>query len=129
MKTLKFCLLLAFLASPIFIFSSFRPKPEPALQTTIHPDATFNRLRLVVNKPQDQSLTLRFLEADGWLLHEQRIPGGASTVEANLNLCALPNGTYRVEVSSPGRVQTHLAQLLASGHPNLKRQINVWPVP
>lgn len=128
MKTLKFCLLLAFLASPIFIFSGFRPQKQPVLHTTVHPDAALDRLRVTVTKPQNEPVTLRVLDTDGWSLHEQRIAAGSATVQAHLNLCALPNGTYQLEVESWDRVQTSLVHLSPSAHLGFKRQINVWPL-
>ena len=129
MKTLKFCLLLAFLTSPIFIFSNFRPKKEQPVQTTVQADAALNRLRVVVNKPETATLMLRVLdENDGWPLHEQLIPAGPSTVQTHLNLRALPDGRYRVEVGDQQRVQTSLFHLTSSAHPTLKRQIDIQPL-
>jgi len=128
MKTIKFCLLLAFLSSPMIIFSHFRPQKGPILQTTVHADTTLNRLRVVVNKPKNEAFTLRVLEANGRPLHEQRIKGGSGTVQANLNLHALPNGSYHVEVSGRSGGQTSLVQLSASKHPAVKRGIDVRAV-
>lgn len=128
MKTVKFCLLLAFLSSPILVFSRFWPEKDPVLQTTVHADAALNRLRVVVSKPKKEALTLRVLKANGRPLHEQHIAGGAGTVQANLNLRALPSGTYRVEVSGQSRTQANLVQLSPSEHPALKRRIDVWAV-
>lgn len=128
MKTLRFGLLLAFLASPIFIFSGFRPERQPALQSAVYADAALNRLRVVITKPQDEPVSLRVLDADGWPLHEEQIAGGSATVNAHLNLCALPNGTYQIEVGAQGRVEASLVYLAPSAHPARKRQITVWPV-
>lgn len=127
MKTLKLSLLLAFLASPIFIFSNFRPKKDQPVQASIQGNAVLNRLRVDLVKPQNTPVTLRVLDPDGWLLHEGPVPASSTSVQANLNLCAIPNGTYRVEVSDPKRVQAHLVHLSPSAHPTLKRQIDIWP--
>ena len=127
MKTLKFCLLLAFLASPIFIFSKFRPQKESPVLTTVQGDAALNQLRVVVTKPMNASVTLRVLDQDGRPLHEKPVSTQSTTVRANLNLRELPNGTYRVEVSDQNRVQAHLVQLSPSTHPTVKRQIDIWP--
>lgn len=128
MKTTKFCLLLAFLASPIFIFSNFRPHKEPPVLTTVRGDAALNRLRVVVTKPLNVPVTLRVLDQDGWPIHEEPVAARSTTVRANLNLCAVPNGTYRIEISDRNRVQAHLIQLSPSTHPAMKRQIDVWTV-
>lgn len=128
MKTIKFILLLAFLASPIFIFSGFRPQRQQPVLTTIQGNAALNRLHVVVTKPLNTSVTLRVLDQDGWPLHEESVATRFTTVRANLNLCALPNGTYLVEVSDQSRVQAHLVQLSPSIHPTMKRQIDIWPI-
>ncbi|MEZ0540730.1 hypothetical protein [Fibrella arboris] len=126
MKTIKFWLLLAFLASPVIIFSSFRPRKEKPVQTSIQGDALQNRLRLDLAKPQHMPVTLRVLDAGGEVLHEQAVPVRATHVQARLNLHAVPNGTYRVEVEGPRWAQAHLVQLSATAHPVLKRRISVW---
>ena len=127
MKTLKFCLLLAFLASPIFIFSKFRPQKELPVLTTVQGDAALNQLRVVVTKPMNAPVTLRVLDQAGRPLHEEPVSTQATSVRANLNLHALPNGTYRVEVSDQNRVQAHFVQLSPSTYPTVKRQIDIWP--
>lgn len=128
MKTIKFCLLLAFLVSPIFIFSKFRPQKEQPVITTVQGDTALNRLRVVVTKPSHVPVSLRVLDLNGWPIHEESVATRSTTFRASLNLCAVPNGTYRVEVSDQNRVQAHLVQLSPSTHPAVKRQIDIWPV-
>ncbi|GAB2535057.1 hypothetical protein [Spirosoma aerophilum] len=127
MKTFKFALLLAFLASPIFIFSNFRPKKDQPVQASIQGDETQNRLQVALVKPPNTPVTLRVLDSDGCLLHEESILDGSSSVQAQFNLWGIPNGTYRVEVCDPKRSQTHLIQLASTKYPTLKRQIIIQP--
>lgn len=128
MKTLKFSLLLAFLSSPIILFSNFRPQKAPPVLATIQGDAEQNRLRVVVKKPLKVPVTFRVLDPAGQSLHEESVSSSSSTVLANFNLGALPNGTYRVEVIDQNRVQARLVHLSPAIDPTAKRQINILPI-
>jgi hypothetical protein len=129
MKTIRMSMLLAFLSSPIFIFSNFKPQAYQPVQASVQADENQNRLRVVANRHAPVPLTLRFTdESDSQLIHEQLIPGGSATVQVNLNLNALPAGNYRVEVGDYSGTQASLIRLSPSVKPSLNGQIEVLPV-
>lgn len=128
MKTIRLSILLAFLSSPIFIFSNFKPQSYQPVQTSVQADQ--NQLRVVANRHPPVPLLLRFTdERDGQLIHEQLIPAGSATVQIKLNLDALRAGDYRVEVSDHSGTQASLIRLLPSAKPSPDRQIDVLPMP
>lgn len=122
-------MLLAFLSSPIFIFSNFKPQSYQPVQTSVQADAAQNRLQVVADRHPPVPLLVRFMdESDGQLIHEQLVPAGSATVQVNLNLNDLPAGRYRVEVSDHSRTQASSIRLSPSVNPSLRRQIDVLPV-
>lgn len=128
MKTLKFGLLLVFLATPILIFSLYHPQRSSVLRAIVQADAARNQLQIMVNKPSKDTVLLQMLDNHDRIVHEQSLLPGPSVIDITLKLNAIPNGSYRLDVSDSNQVNTTLVELASADDSMLKRQITIQPV-
>ncbi|AQG80274.1 hypothetical protein [Spirosoma montaniterrae] len=126
MKAIKFSLLLLFLASPIFIFSNFRPAAGK-LNTAVYAESSLARVRVAVDKPSGMPISIRVMDQDGWPLHEQILTGDSKQANIGINLCALPDGLYRMEMAGGRTMQAYEIKLSSINNTPSGRQVNVRP--
>ncbi len=124
MKTIKFSLLLLFLASPIFIFSNFRPVAG-TINATVHAESSLTRVRVELAKPSGMPISVRVLDQNGWPLHEQTLAGSPTQATVSLNMCALPDGLYRLDVAGGRSLQSYEIKLASVKNAMSDRQVDV----
>lgn len=127
MKTVKFWLVALFMASPIFIFSNFRPETDRVFNTNVYAESALSRIRLEVDKPRASSVFVRITDEEGWIIHDQRLGAGKSTGQVNFNTCGLPDGKYRLEVGNERVTDARIIEVLTPEVAGAKRRINIWP--
>lgn len=127
MKTVKFWLVALFMASPIFIFSSFRPETDRLFNTNVYAESALSQIRLEIDKPSKSLVFIRITDEEGWVIHNQSLGAGKSTGQVKFNTCGLPDGKYRLEVGNERVTDARVVEILPSKAAGAKRQINIWP--
>lgn len=127
MKTVKFWLVALFMASPIFIFSNFRPETDRLFNTNVYAESALSRVRLEIDKPNKSTVFVRITDGEGWIIHDQTLGAGKSTAQMNFNTCGLADGKYRLEVGNERVTDASVIELVTPEGTGMKRQINIWP--
>lgn len=128
MKSVKFWFVALFMASPILIFSNFRPAPTSTLRANVVGESGPARVRVVVDKPQRATVVVRVLDSSNWLVHEQTLNGSQPKVQMLLNVCGLPDGNYRMEITDGHKIHAHAINVSTADHPSAPRSVAVHPV-
>lgn len=76
MKTVKFWLVALFMASPIFIFSNFRPEMDRLFNTNVYAESSLSRVRPEIDKPNKSAVFVRITDGEGWIIHDQTLGTG-----------------------------------------------------
>lgn len=103
MKSIIASLIIAFAVTTASVAANTDTKPNgPAkatMSTAVYPNATANKLHVIVGKSQGYNAKIRLADAKGRTLHIQNLPKADKATHATFDVSELPDGNYQVEIT------------------------------
>ncbi|GEM_PF-3822845 len=126
-KGFKLVLLLLFLASPILLFSFYRPAIKSDFKAEFMAEPTEERVRVEVDKSPASILTVQVMDGGGRVLHSETLGNGLTSGEVIFNTHNLPDGHYRLDLFDGHTTQRSDINLVLSSK-GVVKEIAISPV-
>lgn len=126
-KGVKLMLLLLFLASPILLFSFYRPDIKSDFAAEFVAEPTRERVHVEVSKSPASILTVQVMDDGGRVLHSRTLGNGLTAGEVIFNTHNLPDGHYRLDLFDGHTTQRSDINLVLS-RKGVAKEIAISPV-